>query len=148
MTFNQREAEHNTQEQELTDRQKELLKIPLNAIRMSMLSFLPFGVTIVLKFLMMDFPDLFRVQIFVMLCFVLQGSRIVIILTCILKANKINQVEISQAERRAQRQEWERTHSFRAQNPQRPRQGPEQIPSHHDQRQSNDLRKQTLELGS
>ena len=48
MTPNQREAEHNLQEQELTDRQKELLKIPLNAIRMSLLSFLPFGVTIIL----------------------------------------------------------------------------------------------------
>ena len=149
MTLNQREAEHNSQDQELTDRQKELLKIPLNAIRMSLLSFLPFGVTIILKFLMMDFPDLFRVQIFVMLCCVLQGSRIVIILTCILKANKINQVEISQAEKRAQRQEWERTHSFRAQNPQRPGQGPEheQIPSHHVQIQSNDLRRQTLDPG-
>ena len=150
MTSNQREAEHNPQEEELTNRQKELLKIPLNAIRMSLLSFLPFGVTIILKFLMMDFPDLFRVQIFVMLCCVLQGSRIVIILTCILKANKINQVEISQAERRAQRQEWERTHSFRAQNPhQRPGQGPEheQIHSHHDQRQSNDLKRQTLDPG-
>ena len=86
MTSNQTEAKHNPQEQELTDHQKELLKIPLNAIRMSM-SFLPFGVTIILKFLMMDFPDLFRVQIFVMLCCVLQGSRIVIILTCILKAH-------------------------------------------------------------
>ena len=151
MTSNQTEAKHNPQEQELTDHQKELLKIPLNAIRMSLLSFLPFGVTIILKFLMMDFPDLFRVQIFVMLCCVLQGSRIVIILTCILKANKINQVEISQAERRAQRQEWERTHSFRAQNPKRPGhgQGPEheQIPSHHVQIQSNDLRRQTLDPG-
>ena len=150
MTSNQTGAEHNPQEQELTDRQKELLKIPLNAIRMSLLSFLPFGVTVILKFLMMDFPDLFRVQIFVMLCCVLQGSRIVIILTCILKANKINQVEISQAEKRAQRQEWERTHSFRAKNPhRRTGQGPEheQIPSHHIQRKSNDLRRQTLDPG-
>ena len=44
----------------------------------------------------------------------LQGLRIIVILTCLHKANESNQAEISRSERRAQRQEWERTHSFRA----------------------------------
>ena len=56
---------------------------------------------------------LFRVQVLVTLICVLQGSRVVIILTCLHKANVQNQAELSQSERRAQRQEWERKHSFR-----------------------------------
>ena len=39
-------------------------------------------------------------------------ARVVIILTCLHKANVLNQAELSQSERRAQRQEWERKHSF------------------------------------
>ena len=44
----------------------------------------------------------------------MQGLRIVLILALLLKANQINQAEISQAEKRAKQQEWEMYHSFKA----------------------------------
>ena len=45
---------------------------------------------------------------------VIQGSKIIVILTCLHKATEANQAEISQAKRRADMQEWERLHSFKA----------------------------------
>ena len=45
---------------------------------------------------------------------IIQGSKIIIILTCLHKATEANQAEISQAKRRADMQEWERLHSFKA----------------------------------
>ena len=100
--------------QELTEHQKELLKIPLNAVQVSLSHFVVFGFLIVFRLLGMgNLSLLFRVQVLVTLICVLQGSRVVIILTCLHKANVQNQAELTQSERRAQRQEWERAHSFR-----------------------------------
>ena len=44
----------------------------------------------------------------------MQGLRIVLILALLLKANQINQREISQAQKPAKQQEWEMYHSFKA----------------------------------
>ena len=102
-------------ENELTDHQKELLKIPLNAVRISLLSFLPSIIGLVLKFVIGDnLTGLVRLNIALSMLCMLQGVRIVIVLTCLHKATEANQAEISQAKRRADLQEWERMTSFRA----------------------------------
>ena len=49
-----------------------------------------------------------------MIICLIQSLKIIIILTCLHKATEANQAEISQAKRRADRQEWERLHSFKA----------------------------------
>ena len=104
----------NTQNHPLSDHQNELLKIPLNAVRTSMLSFLPFGTMIILRFVLINYSDFVRTQVFVTLICAMQGLRIVLILALLLKANQINQAEITQAQKRAKQQEWEKYHSFKA----------------------------------
>ena len=104
----------NTQNHPLSDHQNELLKIPLNAVRTSMFSILPFGIMIILRFLLINYSDFVRTQLFVTLICAMQGLRIILILALLLKANQINQAEISQAEKRAKQQEWELYHSFKA----------------------------------
>ena len=104
----------NSQGHPFSDHQNELLKIPLNAVRTSMFSFLPFGIIIILRFLLINYSDFVRTQLFVTLICAMQGLRIVLILALLLKANQINQAEISQAEKRAKQQEWEKYHSFKA----------------------------------
>ena len=107
------------QRQELTEHQKELLKIPLNAVRVSLFHFAIIGIFLLIRLFvfMGQLSILFRaVAVSSVFCF-LQASRVVIILTCLHKANVLNQAELSQSQRRAQRQKWERTvrtHSFQA----------------------------------
>ena len=102
-------------ENELTDHQKELLKIPLNAVRISLLSILPLIFGLILKFVIGDnLTGLVRLNIALLMLCMLQGVRIVIVLTCLHKATETNQAEISQAKRRADMQEWERMTSFKA----------------------------------
>ena len=102
-------------ENELTDHQKELLKIPLNAVRISLLSILPLIFGLILKFVIGDnITGLVRLNITLLMLCMLQGVRIVIVLTCLHKAAEANQAEISQAKRRADMQEWERMTSFKA----------------------------------
>ena len=48
-----------------------------------------------------------------MFCFA-QGSRIVVILTCLLNANKANQVEVSRQQAREESRKWEQETSFKA----------------------------------
>ena len=99
----------------LTDHQKELLKIPLNAVRISLLSILPLIFGLILKFVIGDnITGLVRLNITLLMLCMLQGVRIVIVLTCLHKATEANQAEISQAKRRADMQEWERMTSFKA----------------------------------
>ena len=99
-------------DQELSDQQKELLKIPLNAVRFSLITVLPLMFFAALRLLIND--NLMRMTIILSFLCIMQGSRIVIILTCLHKATEANQAEISQAKRRADRQEWERLNSFKA----------------------------------
>ena len=104
-------------ENELSDHQKELLKIPLNAVRISLISILPLIFGLILVFVIGDnliLKGLVRINIALSMLCMLQGVRIVIVLTCLHKATEANQAEISQAKRRADRQEWERMNSFRA----------------------------------
>ena len=102
-------------ENELSDHQKELLKIPLNAVRISLLSILPLIFGLILKFVIGDnLTGLVRLNITLLMLCMLQGVRIVIVLTCLHKATEANQAEISQAKRRADMQEWERMTSFKA----------------------------------
>ena len=103
------------QHQELTEHQKELLKIPLNAVRVSLFHFTIIGIFLLIRLFvfMGQLPILFRAVAVSSVFCILQASRVVIILTCLHKANVLNQAELSQRERRAQRQEWERKHSFR-----------------------------------
>ena len=100
---------------ELTEYQREVLKIPLNAVKASFLSFIVFGFFGITRILWGNYLTQMKIlQVYTLAISVLQGLRVVVILTCLHKANEPNQAEISQSERRAQRQEWERTHSFRA----------------------------------
>ena len=48
-----------------------------------------------------------------MFCLI-QGSRIVVILTCLLNANKVNQIELSREQAREERRKWEQETSFKA----------------------------------
>ena len=68
----------NTQNHPLSDHQNELLKIPLNAVRTSMFSILPFGIMIILRFLLINYSDFVRTQLFVTLICAMQGLRIVL----------------------------------------------------------------------
>ena len=101
--------------EELTEYQREVLKIPLNAVKASLLSFSIFGFFGIMRILRGSyFSQMEILQVYPLAIGGLQGLRIVVILTCLHKANESNQAEISRSERKAQRQEWERTHSFRA----------------------------------
>ena len=101
--------------EELTEYQREVLKIPLNAVKASLLSFSIFGFFGIMRILRGSFlTQMGILQVYPLAICSLQGLRIIVILTCLHKANESNQAEISRSERRAQRQEWERTHSFRA----------------------------------
>ena len=75
---NEDQENYQTQNHPLSDHQNELLKIPLNAVRTSMLSFLPFGIIIIIKFLLINYSDLVRTQLFVTLICAMQGLRIVL----------------------------------------------------------------------
>ena len=99
---------------ELTVHQKELLKIPLNAVRVSLFYFAVIVIFLLIRLFMGQLSIWFRVVVGSTVFCILQGSRVIIILTCLHKANILNQAELSQSERRAQRQKWERTHSFQA----------------------------------
>ena len=102
-------------ENELSDHQKELLKIPLNAVRISLLPILPIVFALILRFVIgNNVTILVRLYIGLSLLCVVQVVRIVIVLTCLHKATEANQAEISQAKRRADLQEWERMNSFKA----------------------------------
>ena len=98
--------------QGLTDHQRELLKIPITAKRVSLLSISP-GAIILLVRLGLEFNDINRFHVLNTILAVLQSLKIAIILTCLLKANEANQVQISAEERRQAMIEWERIHSFR-----------------------------------
>ena len=104
------------QRQELTEHQKELLKIPLNAVQVSLFHFAIIGIFLLIRLFvfMGQLSIMFRAVAVSSVFCMLQASRVVIILTCLHKANVLNQAELSRSERRAQRQEWERKHSFRA----------------------------------
>ena len=105
-----------TADQGLSDQQNELLKIPLNAVRISLLSFLPLMILPVLILIIGDnvISPITKIQMGTMTICIIQSLKIIIILTCLHKATEANQAEISQAKRRADRQEWERLHSFKA----------------------------------
>ena len=100
--------------QGLTQHQRELLKIPLTAKRVSLLSISPGLLLLVIK-LVLKFDDIVRIHLFFTILSLQQSLRIVIILTSLLKANEANQVQLSAEERRQARIDWERTHSFRYQ---------------------------------
>ena len=100
--------------QGLTEHQRELLKIPITAKRVSLLSISPGFMLIVIR-LVFKFEDIVRVHLFFTILSLQQSLRIVIILTALLKANEANQVQLSAEERRQARIDWERTHSFRYQ---------------------------------
>ena len=106
--------------EELTEYQREVLKIPINAVKTSFLSFTVFGFFGITRILWGSYLTQMNIlQVYTLAISSLQGLRIVVILTCLHKANELNQAELSQAERRAQRQEWERNHSFRGERLQR-----------------------------
>ena len=100
-------------ENQLTEQQKMLLHIPLNALKSSLLSFLPFFIIPLVRFFG-DVSDLARFHGYVIIFCFIQGSRITIILTCLLKANKVNQVEMSREQAREERRKWENENSFKA----------------------------------
>ena len=110
--------QHNIQaeDQGLSDHQRELLKIPLNAVRISLMSFLPLMILHILIVILGDnvISPITKLQIVNIIMCMIQSSKIIIILTCLHKATEANQAEISQAKRRADRQEWERLNSFKA----------------------------------
>ena len=105
--------QESTEDQEqLSDHQNELLKIPMNAVRASMLSFGPIITFIILRSIMKK--GFIRTEMFVTLICIMLGSRIVLTLSLLLKATEANQAEISQAKKRAKNLEWEQYHSFKA----------------------------------
>ena len=109
------DSQQNTNDQEpLSDHQNELLKIPMNAVRASMLSFGPIVMIIILRYMMKNFSGFARTEMFVTLICIMLGCRIVLTLSLILKATEANQAEISQAKKRAKNLEWEQYHSFKA----------------------------------
>ena len=83
---------------ELTDHQKELLKIPLNAVRVSLFYFAVIGIFLLIRLFMGQLSIWFRVVVVSTVFCILQGSRVIIILTCLHKANVLNQAELSQCE--------------------------------------------------
>ena len=90
----------------LTEHQKMLLRIPLNAIKTSLISFLPYIIIPMVKYFG-NVSDLTRFHCHIALFSFIQGSRIIIILTCLLKANKVNQIELSREQAREERRKWE-----------------------------------------
>ena len=110
--------QHNLQaaEQELSDNQNELLKIPLNAVRISLLSFLPLMILPSLILIIGDnvISPITKIQMGTILICIIQSLKIIIILTCLHKATEANQAEISQAKKRTKNLEWEQYHSFKA----------------------------------
>ena len=100
--------------QGLTEHQRELLKIPITAKKVSLFSTLPGIIALAIKF-GFGVDDIVRIHLMATLVSLQQTIRIVIILTCLLKANEANQVQLSAEERRQARIDWERTHSFRYQ---------------------------------
>ena len=97
----------------LTEHQKMLLRIPLNAIKTSLISFLPYIIIPMVKYFG-NVSDLTRFHCHIALFSFIQGSRIIIILTCLLKANKVNQIELSREQAREERRKWEQETSFKA----------------------------------
>ena len=91
---------------QLTDHQKMLLSIPLNAIKASLISFLPYVIIPMVKYFG-NVSDPTRFHCHVALFSFIQGSRIINILTCLLKANKVNQIELSREQAREERRKWE-----------------------------------------
>ena len=98
--------------QELTEHQKELLKIPITAKKVSLFSISPGIIVLALKFVF-GVDEIVRIHSFITLLSLQQSIRIVIILTCLLKANVANQLQLTAEERRQEMIEWERIHSFR-----------------------------------
>ena len=111
---NSNQAQGFNDNQGLTEHQKELLKIPITAKRVSLFSILPGIIALVIKFVL-GFDDIVRLHLLATLISIQQSLRIVIILTCLLKANEANQIQLTREERRQELIEWERTHSFRYQ---------------------------------
>ena len=152
--------------QVLTEHQRELLKIPITAKRVSLLSMIPGFLAIVIK-LVFKFDDIVRIHLILTILSLQQSLRIVIILAALLKANEANQVQLSAEEQRQARIDWERTHSFRYQEnykqarqalglDQPPQPGPScqpsqarniqrQTPSHHQERRRQILDPELLE---
>ena len=97
----------------LTEHQKMLLRIPLNAVKASLISFLPYIIIPMVKYFG-NVSDLTRFHCHIALFSFIQGSRIIIILTCLLKANKVNQIELSREQAREERRKWEQETSFKA----------------------------------
>ena len=89
---------------------------PWIPIEQSLLSFLPLMILPVLILIIGDniISPITKIQMGTMMICIIQSLKIIIILTCLHKATEANQAEISQAKRRADRQEWERLHSFKA----------------------------------
>ena len=112
-TYNYVKTNSYGNENQLTEQQKMLLHIPLNAVKSSLLSFLPFFIIPVIRFFG-DVSDLARFHGYVIVFCFIQGSRITIILTCLLKANRVNQVEMSREQAREERRKWEKENSFKA----------------------------------
>ena len=100
--------------QGLTEHQRELLKIPITAKKVSLFSTLPGIIALAIKFVF-GVDDIVRFHLLITLVSLQQTTRIIIILTALLKANEANQVQLSAEERRQARIDWERTHSFRYQ---------------------------------
>ena len=98
--------------QELTEHQKELLKIPITAKKVSLFSISPGIIVLAIKFVL-GVDEIVRIHSFITLLSLQQSIRIVIILTCLLKANVANQLQLTAEERRQEMIEWERIHSFR-----------------------------------
>ena len=98
--------------QELTEHQKELLKIPITAKKVSLFSISPGIIVLAIKFVL-GVDGIVRIHSFITLLSLQQSIRIVIILTCLLKANVANQLQLTAEERRQEMIEWERIHSFR-----------------------------------
>ena len=83
--------------QELTEHQKELLKIPITAKKVSLFSISPGIIVLALKFVF-GVDEIVRIHSFITLLSLQQSIRIVIILTCLLKANVANQLQLPKKE--------------------------------------------------
>ena len=105
-------ADNQSSPQGLTEHQKELLKIPLTAKRISLFSITPALMLIAMKLIWTD-DHIVRLHLLWTIFAVLSCLRIIIILKCLLKANEANQVQMSAEERRLEMIKWERTHSYR-----------------------------------
>ena len=93
--------------QVLTEHQRELLKIPITAKRVSLLSMIPGFLAQVIRLFLND--AIVRIHLILTILSLQQSLRIVIILAALLKANEANQVQLSAEERRQSRIDWEQT---------------------------------------